>query len=114
MKEYPVLVQPLDEIVEKYISCWNCGSNVVRVLNHWAILTEEGAKELGYSRTSLYDLDIVCAVCGEFVCGYQQIDDCYVVEGLDDFVTEADAKECLVDVLVDEEAERQKGKGMVA
>lgn len=109
MKEFPVLVQPLTNEVVEYITCWNCGSSVVRVLKIWAVLTDEGSKELGVSRVGLYDLEIVCAACGESIGGYQLMDDCHVVEGLNDFGTEADAKEVLEDVVVDEKVEQQKG-----
>jgi len=114
MKEYPVLVVPLSNNLDEYETCFNCGSNVVRVLNRWAVLTEEGGKEFCGVRTALYDLEMICAICGESIGGYQLVDDVFVVESLKDFGTLAAAKEALADVLDDEEVERQKGKGMVS
>ena len=109
MKEFPVLVQPLANEVDEHMTCWNCGSSVIRVLKKWAVLTDEGSKELGVSRVGLYGLEMICAACGESIEGYQLMDDCCVVEGLNDLSTEADAKECLEDMIINEEKEKQKG-----
>lgn len=69
MNEIPVLVKPLDECPEEYEVCYNCGSNLMRVLYKWVILKYEYCKKEEIPKVMLGSVDFYCAVCGKLSSG---------------------------------------------
>jgi len=75
MDEYAILVKPIDYplSIDELEKCWNCGGNVFRVQNEWAILkakTQENNTEPKVPRPVLWNINLHCASCGKLFGGY--------------------------------------------
>ena len=105
MNEYPVLVKPLEECPEEYETCFNCGSNLMRVLNKWVILKDKYCVTEGIPKITLGSIDFYCAICGKLVSGHgfvenKNIETMTVGDGeqvivFDDFGTKEEAEDHL-------------------
>jgi len=104
MDMIPVLVKPLirpDLDIGELKRCYNCGSNLFRFVEKWGLLSPEYIKDTGYPRAvGIVDVEIYCAVCGEFNLGYELIPSKDVVHI---FETELDAR--IAEQLLDEDEE---------
>jgi len=79
----PVLVKQLTGSPEVYTKCYNCGSNIFRVIRTWGIVDSEYAEKYFYPRVCIVKIGIECAACGKQNIGYELVPHENVIEEFD-------------------------------